>query len=280
MPVDFADVDKSDFKDCVDFLDSVSSLDEVQHWKRRSIEFLRLGPHDRVLDIGCGAGQDVIAIANQINAGGWVIGVDLSELMIREAKRRTECLSLPLHFAEGDINALPFDDDTFDAVLIDRLLHVLPYPATAMTEIARVVAPNGRIVASEPDWNTLAIHGGDLELDRKINSFLSGPSMTATGSLLVDYFCSVGLRVFARQQVLFETSDLELASWLFGIETVAAHAMQRHVFCRDQMLGWLRSLQDASLRGEFSAALTGCIVAGEHRAGPGNLHRTISGVSA
>lgn len=100
-----------------------------------------------VLDIGTGTG---VAATSILERGGSVVGIDFSEAMIAEARRR-----LPeVDFRVASAEALPFDDGLFDAVVANGVLHHLAEPDRALEEAQRVLNPAGRIgctVWAEPE---------------------------------------------------------------------------------------------------------------------------------
>jgi ubiquinone/menaquinone biosynthesis C-methylase UbiE len=99
----------------VQYLDAVSSLDAVQEYKRKTFGLLGAQEGHRVLDIGCGNGDDVQAIAKIVGHDGEAVGIDQSEAMISEAGKRFEDSGLPLKFQVGDAHDLDFANDSFDS---------------------------------------------------------------------------------------------------------------------------------------------------------------------
>ncbi len=101
-------------------------------------------PGDRILDIGCGTGSLTMALA-RIAGPRKVTGIDASEEMIARArgKRAAGTIDYRVAFAQ----ALPFPDDAFDLVTSCLALHHVPQveQAAVLSEIARVLAPSGRI---------------------------------------------------------------------------------------------------------------------------------------
>ena len=78
-----------------------------------------------MLDVGCGLGDDVFAIAERVGLSGAVVGADMSEAMIEEARRRAPA-GAPVSFHVADARALPFPDGAFDGVRTERLLMHVP----------------------------------------------------------------------------------------------------------------------------------------------------------
>ena len=101
-----------------------------------------LPAHWVVGDLGCGTGALLPTLAPHVAR---VIGVDASEEMLAAARDRVKDLA-NVDVRAGALEALPFADETMDAVTLMLVLHHLPAPATALAEAARVLKPGGRIL--------------------------------------------------------------------------------------------------------------------------------------
>ncbi|HWQ76472.1 MAG TPA: class I SAM-dependent methyltransferase [Syntrophomonas sp.] len=102
-----------------------------------------------VLELACGSGQLTFRLAESVRC--WE-ATDFSEKMIAEAKKRS--VSPNLTFAVRDATALPYPDESFDAVLIANALHIMPEPDKALLEIHRVLNPGGILMAPTFIWGT------------------------------------------------------------------------------------------------------------------------------
>jgi SAM-dependent methyltransferase len=108
--------------------------------------FLPLGA--RVLDLGCGEGATLIHLGARVGAAGvaGAVGVDLFEPKLELARQR-----LPgCRFVAASAGALPFEDGSFDHVLVRDVIHHIEEPSRVVDEIARVLAPGGRVDVLEP----------------------------------------------------------------------------------------------------------------------------------
>lgn len=108
-----------------------------------------LGPGDRVLDVACGRGQSALALSARF--GCRVTGVDLSVKAVEEARRAAAAAGLAglAIFETGDAELLPFAPASFDVVLCECALCTFPSKADAVSELVRVLCPNGRAVVAD-----------------------------------------------------------------------------------------------------------------------------------
>lgn len=110
----------------------------------------RLGapPGSLVLDAGCGSANWTAALARH---GYRVRGFDISPAMIAQGQAQLRDLGISeavAHVEVGDVERMPFPDETFDAAVCFRVLDFTPSPGVALTEFARVLRPGGRLVLS------------------------------------------------------------------------------------------------------------------------------------
>jgi SAM-dependent methyltransferase len=156
----FADVDGS--KDpCrfVRYLQSLSSADSIAIGKRERVQSLSLQAGSTAIDVGCGLGDDARAMARVVGRAGRVVGLDASSALLQRARARTGAEAEDVDYVLGDAHSLPFEAGTFDAARTERTLQHLGDPAQAVRELARVTRPGGVVMATEPDWGTLALPG-------------------------------------------------------------------------------------------------------------------------
>ena len=109
-------------------MDLANEMASVQACKRRMTALLQPQVGQRILDLGCGAGDDARALARLVAPGARVVGVDNSEVMLAEARRRAVGLCLSLEYRLGDAERLELPDETFDAARSERTFMHLEAP--------------------------------------------------------------------------------------------------------------------------------------------------------
>jgi arsenite methyltransferase len=101
---------------------------------------------ERVLDIGSGAGMDSLVAAQMVGAEGSVTGIDMTEEMLGKARAAAaESGFGNVEFVQGEAEALPFADESFDVVISNGVIDLVPDKDAVYSEIFRVLARGGRI---------------------------------------------------------------------------------------------------------------------------------------
>lgn len=157
-----------------------------------ALDSLAVGEGTRLLDVGCGAG---LALRLAADRGADVAGLDAANGMLVHARRRVPGATIAL----GDLECLPFDDDTFEAVTGLNSFQYAADPVRALQEARRVAAPGGRILAlvwSPPEMCELAPHLRSLgALMPPPPPGAPGPFALSTGEALRELFHRAGLDV-------------------------------------------------------------------------------------
>jgi arsenite methyltransferase len=105
-----------------------------------------LEPGEVVLDVGSGAGSDSLVAAQMVGAEGRVTGVDMTPEMLAKAKAAAvEMEATNVEFVAGEAEGLPFEDGSFDVVISNGVIDLIPDKDAVFSEIHRVLRPGGRI---------------------------------------------------------------------------------------------------------------------------------------
>jgi arsenite methyltransferase len=106
----------------------------------------RLEPDARVLDLGSGAGTDSLVAAQMVGAEGRVTGIDMTPEMIAKARAAAaEMGATNVEFFESEAERLLFADGSFDIVISNGVIDLIPDKDAVFSELFRVLAPGGRI---------------------------------------------------------------------------------------------------------------------------------------
>ena len=105
-----------------------------------------LQPGEDVLDVGSGAGMDTLVAAQMVGPSGSVTGIDMTPEMVAKARGSVAEMGLDnVTIVEGSAEQLPFDDASFDVVISNGVIDLIPDKDAVFSEITRVLRPGGRI---------------------------------------------------------------------------------------------------------------------------------------
>ena len=113
----------------------------ANHWLLGRVE-----PGSVVLDLGCGAGTDLLIAAQMAGRGGQVIGVDMTSSMLEQAEASAREMGLEnVRLHESLIEALPVEDASVDLVISNGVIDLVPNKDAIFDEVDRVLRPGGRL---------------------------------------------------------------------------------------------------------------------------------------
>ena len=147
------------------------------------VRALRLPRGSLGLAAGCGIGLQCLLLADEVGPTGHVIGLDVSTGMLdygREMVKKAN-LSERISFQEGDVNNLPFDDNTFDWIWsVDCAGLVPPEPMSSLRELVRVVRPGGIVAIAA--WSSQKLLPGYPGLEARLEATSAGIAPFAQGA--------------------------------------------------------------------------------------------------
>lgn len=214
-PRDFPVVDSSgDPAAMIALMDLLAPLHRVP----KSLLLDRLAPETAraALDVGCGPGTDAVELARRMPSGASVEGVDVSEAMLAEARRRAVAAGLDITFRAGDASRLPYRDASFDICRVKTVLQHVGDPLLVIREMSRVTRPGGRVGALEIDLSTVVIDYPDRAVTRTIlDAFDVAIAQPWAGRQLQRLFREAGLTDVAVDPVAY-TVDHRAVRAIFG----------------------------------------------------------------
>jgi SAM-dependent methyltransferase len=125
-----------------------------------------LEPGERVLDVGCGAGTDSLVAAQMVAPDGRITGIDMTPQMLAKARRAAEEMGLDnVEFVEAEAEQLPFPDESFDVIVSNGVIDLIPDKDAVFSEFLRVLRPGGRIQVADVTIQNPVSEEGRRDID-------------------------------------------------------------------------------------------------------------------
>jgi SAM-dependent methyltransferase len=129
-------------------------------------ELGRLEPGELVLDLGSGAGTDSLVAAQMVGEGGHVVGIDMTPEMLVKARGAAAAMGVRnVDFVESEAENLPFEDESFDVVVSNGVIDLIPDKDAVFAELFRVLRPGGRMQIADVTIQTPVSEEGRRNID-------------------------------------------------------------------------------------------------------------------
>jgi ubiquinone/menaquinone biosynthesis C-methylase UbiE len=243
------------------FLDRIERRPDFVARRRRSYELLTLSAGSRVADIGCGAGTAVLELAAHVAPSGLASGVDTSADLIKTGAERAARMGVEVAFHVGSVEALPFETASLKGYRAERLYQHLSQPALALAEARRVLAPGGRIVLVDQDWDALIFDSDDTATTRAmVRGFSNG---IINGVIGRQYHRLLNDAGFEDVKVYADAcTSTRFAEYGFFAELLAQVAEATGVVSSSTAAAWLADQRDRGQRGRFFMMMTHFLATG------------------
>jgi SAM-dependent methyltransferase len=245
------------------FLDVESAKPAMRYARERSIELLGIREGARILDVGCGAGDDARAMAALVGRSGRVTAIDVDPLMLAEAARRSDGMDLPVEFVLADVYSLADPDATFDGSRAERVFLHLAEPERALAQMVRVVKPGGEVVVLERDIETRTIDVPNRAVTRKIVNFWCDRFLGGwIGRQLPRLFTEAGLLDVTIEPVTVVDTDFAAFDAQYDLTRIVRRAEAAGAVTPEEGAAWLAHLDAVVRAGSFFTSMTNFIVSG------------------
>lgn len=237
-------------------LDALAAQPEIRRVRRAAQNALLPTPGQRILDAGCGGGEVARHLATLVAPHGEVVALDYSAATVAVAAERHD--GSRVEYVVGDVEALMFPDDSFDAVRCERVLQHVVDPDRAVAELVRVTRGNGRVCLVDTDWDSMAFDGVPEDLVAAvIRHMRESPTLhhRNAGRTLRRRLVRVGLAGVLVEPVTCCFTDPAAAAVVLPM--VNAQAAAEVGMVPDEIRHrWFSEIEGAGERGEFLATLT------------------------
>jgi len=260
----FRDVDGSaDTTACTICLDLIAGIPFFRRVKEESFRILTGTAPGLVLDAGCGAGGDLLALAGLLSPDSRLVGLDASARLLATAAERTAARCARCSLVRGDLLHVPFRDGMFAACRIDRVLQHLHDPGRVVRELARVLKPGGTLVAFDNDWDTLTLTLDNRRAAAALTRFWSDSFASGrVGMDLAALFSDAGLTDIIAEPRTLALTDLEIAEKVFDIPALLDRMHAAGLMTTREVQEIKEDLARNARRGTFASGYTGYLVRG------------------
>ncbi|HEX7317391.1 MAG TPA: methyltransferase domain-containing protein [Pyrinomonadaceae bacterium] len=218
---------------------------------RNAFDTLRASEGGRVLDVGCGTGGAARALAASFSEVEQVVGTDISETMIAEARARTEESAAPVGFVLGDAHALPFPDESFDAAYSLRVFEIIGDPRRALSEMARVLRPRGRLAVNGTDIDAWTIDSSYRDVTRRIIHYACDVETNGwVGRQLPAWCKELGLTEVCVTPVGIVVTELG-PLYEVCLKTFVENAAEAGAVTPEEAARWVEDLHERDRHGQF-----------------------------
>ncbi len=216
---------------------------DVVTQRQAIMRVLRLGPGERVVDIGAGPGFLACEVGGAVGPSGRVCGIDISESFL--AMARSRCPERPwVDFRAGDAVQLPFGDAEFDVGVSTQVYEYVHDVGLALAELYRVLCPGGRALIVDTDWDSIVWHSADRARMERIlaawNEHLVDPYLPRTLSARLK---QAGFLVEHREVIPLLNPELDPNTYGYGlIGLIARFVVGRQGITQDEADAWAEDL--------------------------------------
>ena len=224
--------------------------------KERSYVLFKDVTQGTMVDLGCGAGKDVIELAKQNGPGVKVTGVDHDPVMIEQGKTDSKDID-NVSFILSEAFPLPFEDNSLTGLRTERVIQHLKAPEQVIGEVHRILAPGSPFVIIETDWHSLAFFTEFIDIEKKINAYLTDVKVNNgfASRKLTSYLKKQSFNNIKAEIHPIVVSTLQEANDYFWIEKMVKEALEKGYITEKEYTDFYTALQTADENGYFAASI-------------------------
>jgi arsenite methyltransferase len=229
---------------------AIYSTPDVVAQREATIRRLALKLGEQVIDVGCGPGFLCESMAADVGATGRVVGIELSEDLVRFATRRKgqPCIDYRL----GDAARLDISSASFDVVVSTQVVEYVPNADAALHEMYRVLRPGGRGILVDTDWDTVIWHSRDEDRMARIlkawEDHCAHPRLTRT---LAARLQASGFIVGCVEGYSIVNTVYDQSTYSHGLARLISEYLGKRNFDSQAIADWLADLSNLSQQNSY-----------------------------
>ena len=224
---------------------------DVTAQRTETLARLAIQSGEHILDIGAGPGFLAMDMADLTGPTGRVVGVDISDAMIRRATDRND--RAWLSYLQGDATALPVEDASFDVAVSTQVAEYMADLSPFCAEIARVLKPGGRALILTTDWDGVAWHSEDPDrMARVMRAQNTSVAISNVPRVLAPKLRSAGLDVTGVS--CFQITNLDRRPGNYSAGTAAftsGYLREQGTIPEDVLTAWAAEQDDLEAKGAY-----------------------------
>jgi ubiquinone/menaquinone biosynthesis C-methylase UbiE len=223
----------------------IYQTEDIKEMQRQYRAWFDPKPGEKILDVGCGTGVNVLAISKLVGAAGKVVGIDNSPAMLAIARDKASAENIEYRLMA--VEEVDFADNSFDGVVCTQVLGYVADPVPVIRSLLRVVKPTGRVFVAETDWDSLAYSIPDKELQRKVTlSFTDHHGDGWVGRRLYPLCRQAGAAEIELHPYVIHNAEYSIRKYGGPLSYVIRDYLLRSKKCtEEEVKRWLQLLSDA-----------------------------------
>lgn len=209
-----------------------------------------------IADLGCGTGMDAINLASMLGTHIQVYGIDHDESLIEHAKTSGTAIN-NVHFKQGEITKLDFEDDSLSGVRMERVIQHLTNPQLMFQEVYRMLRKEQPLVIVETIWNSLTFYTKHVDIEAKICHYLTEEKVNNgwAGNKLTSDLLSNGFQQVQLQTFCMVTHSKEEANRYLFLDKILLEMFDKGKLSQTELATFQQTLDEADRAGCFLVSM-------------------------